>query len=1047
MNTTTHDDRYVSADHIEAARLRGGRIIALCAAMTMGKSTAIREYLRRMGNPPVMFIACRVVQSIDGASAYELTHYQDSEAPGSRCVSTTVHSLNKFSKWFADHEHDGVLILDELRSTCASMCDRSTFRECGQLALLDKMMKKLVVIAADADMLCDGMCRDFLTAHGSVELLEYSQRPYPRTVEAVCGKAGGEYWTKRWQKAIEWGNNVFIHANSKTHAIDIAQWCRTHGIAYKLYTSDKDSDSKDDFVHPDRSWRGSQAIIATGTLTVAVDPKEWHCDEIFVLAGSGMGCPPRDHGQAVGRFGRQGPGEGPGQISESNGVNGIGVYMLVHFGANPESLDYGPSITKDELFASKRIGVLFTTQKKHRRMHSTFSATTLSGVRSAPGWYTNVLAWNETEQTSHQSYVMHEWEAMCERRGWQFAVRTEYPSVDSTTEFDRGVVRPVPSELHGYVNSQTIDLPPTEKYTRAIDILDVYAVVQSIVDRVLGEEEEPPQGTIDMLENIRCEDRPNSMLTQIAKDLYLFPRVLSGEEYSVLLAKQQPFHEQRNLRTKSIDELLLMDESKACIAEAANLRHGRSQAFMNTCRELNVAWHELFVDTFHVPHVAAFELAYKFDDTHAPFARDLVRHLRDWAAFTATSIKATAYKSEMLVGLEKICKSFGLRVTVSKSRKKKKTAIRETRESAISEIVVHAHAETGKVSTTSLVESSLVKQGGLWVVFGAFEQEEFVMPMRYTGDIIETDRVYDELVDQPALVKIIGQSEVEVARLERALDTDPKLLTKRKSQLTNLRNMMSEIVDGKIQTTYHRCFMNTGRRYANGPSLQKCSGVVRSSSARYYHDVDMRNAHPAIVAYIVGGRGDQAFPSLIHYGTAEKAKREEILREVTCVWQCTRKQAKQLFVSVLNCGTVMGWQGVNKLNTIESVLWPTFVHTYSAEAGRLIHLMAEEKPEIVKLSRECVQTKERRDIELYHKSRALNVTMQQYEDEILSIMETHAESAGWQFDVLIYDGALLRRREDKTDDDVKALMRSMEHEIYDETGIPIGLELKCLIRP
>ena len=70
--------------------------------------------------------------------------------------------------------------------------------------------------------------------------------------------------------------------------------------------------------------------------------------------------------------------------------------------------------------------------------------------------------------------------------------------------------------------------------------------------------------------------------------------------------------------------------------------------------------------------------------------------------------------------------------------------------------------------------------------------------------------------------------------------------------------------------------------------------------------------------------------------------------------------------------------------------------------------------------------------------------MQEYEDQILSIMETHAESADWQFDVLIYDGALLRRREDRTEDDVKALMRSMEHEIYEKTGIPIGLELKEL---
>ena len=109
----------------------------------------------------------------------------------------------------------------------------------------------------------------------------------------------------------------------------MAKWCSKHGIAYKLYTSDKDSDSKDDFKDPDAAWCDQQAIAATGTLTVAVDPKEWHCDKIFVFAGSGVGCPPRDHGQGAGRIGRQGPGEGPGQISESDGVNGKGVYMLV----------------------------------------------------------------------------------------------------------------------------------------------------------------------------------------------------------------------------------------------------------------------------------------------------------------------------------------------------------------------------------------------------------------------------------------------------------------------------------------------------------------------------------------------------------------------------------------------------------------------------------------------------------------------------------------------------------------------------------------------
>ena len=34
---------------------------------------------------------------------------------------------------------------------------------------------------------------------------------------------------------------------------------------------------------------------------------------------------------------------------------------------------------------------------------------------------------------------MHEWEDMCERRGWHFIVRTEYQHIDDATEFDNGI--------------------------------------------------------------------------------------------------------------------------------------------------------------------------------------------------------------------------------------------------------------------------------------------------------------------------------------------------------------------------------------------------------------------------------------------------------------------------------------------------------------------------------------------------------------------------------------------------------------------------------
>jgi hypothetical protein len=250
---------------------------------------------------------------------------------------------------------------------------------------------------------------------------------------------------------------------------------------------------------------------------------------------------------------------------------------------------------------------------------------------------------------------------------------------------------------------------------------------------------------------------------------------------------------------------------------------------------------------------------------------------------------------------------------------------------------------------------------------------------------------------------------------------------------------------GKNFVTYHRCFANRGRRYSNGPSLQKCSRVVRATSSRFYIDVDMMNAHPAIVAHLVAEQESAAqYPSLVRYGTAEEDEREAILHEVKIAWQCTRKQAKQLFNSLINGGTVSGWQWKEKLLEVPPVQCPSFVLTYAAEAGRFIHVMADKHPDIVELSRRHKQEKaaKKRDPELYHRTSALNVMMQDHEDRILSIMEAHAKDAGWQFDCLIYDGALLRRRVDATDEDLSALIAGMQADILIQTRIPMQLKTK-----
>ena len=108
--------------------------------------------------------------------------------------------------------------------------------------------------------------------------------------------------------------------------------------------------------------------------------------------------------------------------------------------------------------------------------------------------------------------------------------------------------------------------------------------------------------------------------------------------------------------------------------------------------------------------------------------------------------------------------------------------------------------------------------------------------------------------------------------------------------------------------------------------------------------------------------------------------------------------------------------------------------------------MAQERPQIVELSRDTEHEKAatRQDPDLYHRSRALNVAMQQLEDEMLQTMETCAEEDGWQYDCLIYDGALLRKRPDKTITDLDVLMRSTEFAIKEKHGIDISLVQKEL---
>ena len=164
-----------------------------------------------------------------------------------------------------------------------------------------------------------------------------------------------------------------------------------------------------------------------------------------------------------------------------------------------------------------------------------------------------------------------------------------------------------------------------------------------------------------------------------------------------------------------------------------------------------------------------------------------------------------------------------------------------------------------------------------------------------------------------------------------------------KSKLTNITNMIMAVDNDKedavqkLKVTYGRRFGDVGRRYANGPSFQKAGTLVRATSKRWYYDIDMMNAHPVIVAFLVTQMNLEAeYPHLVLYGNAPQHNREKILDLVTQNWQCSRKVAKQLFCSLINTGTVNGWQIRSGLLEVAPVHRPSFVIAYEMESARFI---------------------------------------------------------------------------------------------------------------
>ena len=97
------------------------------------------------------------------------------------------------------------------------------------------------------------------------------------------------------------GLKIGVPSRTKKEAKKARQLAQKLGITYKLYTSEEDDITMDDFKNVNESWKDVQLVIFSSKVVVGADCTIWF-DKLYPNADSSGGCSARNILQMTGRF-------------------------------------------------------------------------------------------------------------------------------------------------------------------------------------------------------------------------------------------------------------------------------------------------------------------------------------------------------------------------------------------------------------------------------------------------------------------------------------------------------------------------------------------------------------------------------------------------------------------------------------------------------------------------------------------------------------------------------------------------------------------------
>jgi hypothetical protein len=277
--------------------------------------------------------------------------------------------------------------------------------------------------------------------------------------------------------------------------------------------------------------------------------------------------------------------------------------------------------------------------------------------------------------------------------------------------------------------------------------------------------------------------------------------------------------------------------------------------------------------------------------------------------------------------------------------------------------------------------------------------------------------VYNEYINLDNALKILKNWDDIIGKLpearksfllEKQKDFDPlislKKICKNKSPVNNVLYLPSKNLK------------NMGRLFAQSASLQNLPREFRGAIGANYHDLDMQNAHPTILLQYCK-KNDIKCDALEYYVD----NRDEVIKSIMNTYQLEKGDVKQLFLSVMNGGKRDG-------------ITDAFFVKFKTECDRIHTFIASLNPKLLK------DVCKRKDFNV--NGSLTNIILCTLENEILLNAVQYLIKEGFNVDVLVFDGCMIRKDENKTITD--ELLVGLNEYVFEKTGYDIKFVEKDL---